>query len=379
MIQTAILGATGFVGQRFIQLLENHPWFEATVLAASERSVGKRYGEASHWLLDTPMPEGFAEKTVVACTPEGVLKAAGGHLDLIFSCLPNELAGPTEEAFAKAGIPVISKASAHRMDQDVPLVIPEVNPEHDDLISAQQKARGWKDGGFISCDPNCSTTPLALTLKPLMMMDNGIRIKHVHVTTLQALSGAGYPGVASLDALGNVVPYIGHEEEKIERETLKILGQLNKGKDKITHAALTVSASCNRVPVVEGHLENVFVEFDTDGGGKSDKVDLTEILTAWKNFHGEPEKQKLPSAQKPIVYLEGENRPQHRLDVMTGKGMTTTVGRLRLDGPNRIKYSCLSHNTIQGAAGGAILHAELLNAKGVLGTEEMLGEKGVRG
>ena len=360
MMRTAILGATGFVGQRFVQLLENHPWFDVTVLAASQRSVGKRYSEAAHWLLDTPMPKGFAWKSVVACTLEAVKKEANASssgrdgIDLVFSCLPNELAGPCEEAFARAGLPVISKASAHRMDADVPLVIPEVNPDHDGLITAQRKTRKWD--GFISCDPNCSTTPLALTLKPLM----GMGVKRVHVTTLQGLSGAGYPGVASLDALGNVVPFISGEEEKIEQETPKILGQLAKSGDRIQPAKIEVSASCNRVPVLEGHLENVFVEFERD-------VSIRQVRQEWDEFHGAIHSLKLPSAQAPLVYKEEPNRPQHRLDVNNGKGMSTTIGRLRLDGPRRIKYVCLSHNTIQGAAGGAILHAEALKTHGLLG------------
>lgn len=353
MHKAAILGATGFVGQRFIQLLQGHPWFEVKVLAASERSVGKSYADAAHWLMETPRPQAIGDNTIVACTPDAIQKA--GDVDVIFSCLPNELAGPTEEAFARAGYPVISKASAHRMDADVPLVIPEVNPDHDGLVQAQQKAHGWQKGGFISCDPNCSTTPLALTLKPLLPFG----IKRVHVTTLQGLSGAGYPGVASLDAIGNVVPFIGGEEEKIERETGKILGRLSPDKDRIETARIEVSASCNRVPVLEGHLENVFVEFDAD-------VTVNQIHEAWDQFHGAIHSMKLPSAQQPIVYRDEPNRPQHRLDVMTGKGMSTTIGRLRMDGPKRIKYACLSHNTIQGAAGGAILHAEVLKSNGLL-------------
>lgn len=345
-LKTAILGATGLVGQRFVQLLDGHPWFEASVLCASEKSVGKKYADACHWLLDSPMPQGQKDKAVLACTPEAV-----GKVDLVFSCLPNELAGSTEETFAKAGYPVISKASAHRMDLDVPLIVPEINPDHDALISHQKKTRGWP--GFITCDPNCSTTPLVLTLKPLLPFG----IKRVHVVTLQALSGAGYPGVASLDAMGNVIPFIGGEEEKIERETGKILGRLESG--RIEAAKFEVSASCNRVPVAEGHLENVFVEFEND---------LTEnrIRAAWEDFHGAIRNLKLPSAQRPLHYLEGQNRPQPRLDAFCGKGMTTTIGRLRLDGPRRIKYACLSHNTLQGAAGGAVLHAETLKAAGVL-------------
>ncbi len=347
MKNVAILGATGYVGQRFVQLLENHSWFKVAAVAASERSVGKSYAEACHWLLDTPMPEPLKNLTVADCLPASV-----GDVDLVFSCLPGGLAADAEKAFAKAGKAVVSKASAHRMEQDVPLIIPEVNPEHLALIDVQRQKRGWD--GFISTDPNCSTAPLAISLKPLL--DLGIR--RVHVATLQALSGAGYPGVASLDALANVVPFISGEEEKVETEGLKMLGKMENG--TVTPACFSVSASCNRVPVMEGHMENVFVEFDSN-------VDLDDILSRWDRFEGEPQRQKLPSSQKAISYRTEANRPQHRLDVMAGNGMTTTVGRLRKDGKNSVKFTLLSHNTIRGAAGNGILHAELLKYKSLLG------------
>ncbi|MBI5036072.1 aspartate-semialdehyde dehydrogenase [Candidatus Micrarchaeota archaeon] len=346
-MKVAILAATGSVGQRFVQLLEGHPWFEVSVLAASERSVGKKYSEACHWLLDTPMPDKVKDIVVVDCKPENM-----GGAGFVFSCLPGELAGPVEEEMAKAGYPVISKASGNRLKEDVPLIVSEVNSEHLGLIEVQRKKYGRK--GFISTDPNCSTAPLVMCLKPLMKYG----IKRVHVATMQALSGAGYLGVASMDAVGNVVPYIGGEEEKIETEALKMLGTLKGG--KVENAPIVVSASCNRVPVIDGHTESVFVEFAQD-------VSVEQILKEWEAFEGEPQKLKLPSAHKAIVYRTEPNRPQPRLDVMEGKGMSTVVGRLRKDGPNRIKFTCLSHNTIRGAAGNGILHAELLKAKGVLG------------
>lgn len=345
-LRVAVLGATGFVGQRFIQLLENHPWFQVTVLTASERSAGKNYADACHWLLDSPMPETASQLNVSECVPDQIK-----DVDLVFSALPGNLAGPLEEELAKRGAKIVSKASAHRMQSDVPLIVPEVNPEHLALIDVQQRKRGWN--GFISTDPNCSTAPLALALKPLMKHG----VNRVHVATLQGLSGAGYPGVASLDALGNVVPFISGEEEKVETECLKLLGNLDG--DAVTNADVVVSASCNRVPVLEGHMENVFVEFESD-------VSLHQIKTDWASFNP-MHHPKLPSAQKPLQYLEAENRPQHRLDVLAGNGMTTTIGRLREDGQKRVKFTLLSHNTIRGAAGNGILHAELLKHKGLIG------------
>ncbi|MBI4361164.1 aspartate-semialdehyde dehydrogenase [Candidatus Micrarchaeota archaeon] len=345
MIKTAVLGATGFVGQRFVQLLETHPWFEVTLLGASERSAGKPYAEACHWLLDSPMPDALKDLPVVECSPEKIR-----DVDLVFSALPGNLAGPLEAKLAQKGLKIVSKASAHRMEDDVPLIVPEVNPGHLALIGVQQERRGW--AGFISTDPNCSTVPLAMALKPLMKYD----VQRVHVATLQGLSGAGYPGVASLDALGNVVPFIAGEEEKVQTECVKLLGTLNG--DSIQTAGIEVSASCNRVPVVEGHMENVFVEFQSE-------VSVNQIKKDWATFD-HMHHPKLPSAQKPIQYLEQENRPQHRLDVMAGNGMTTTIGRLREDGPRRVKFTLLSHNTIRGAAGNGILHAELLKHKGLV-------------
>ena len=251
--KVAILGATGAVGQRFIQLLQGHPWFQIEVLAASERSAGKKYKDACNWVMESNLPKEIAEMPVANADVESVEKA--GNVDLVFSSLPGDLAGPVESEFA-ALYPVFSKASAHRMENDVPLLIPEINPDHADLIKIQQKARGWK--GFITTDPNCSTIQLAITLKPLMQFG----LRDVIVNTMQALSGAGYPGVASLDIIDNVVPYISKEEEKMEAEALKILGNFD-GK-VVKNADFKLSASCNRVNVKDGHLESVFVKLEED-------------------------------------------------------------------------------------------------------------------
>jgi aspartate-semialdehyde dehydrogenase len=346
--KVAILGATGAVGQRFIQLLQGHPWFQIEVLAASERSAGKRYGQACNWTMESDLPKKIADMTVVDANVEAVEKA--GNVDLVFSSLPGDLAGPVESEFA-ALYPVFSKASAHRMSNDVPLLIPEVNPDHLALIPIQKRNRGWK--GFISTDPNCSTIQLALSLKPLMQFG----ISQVMVTTMQALSGAGYPGVPSLDIIDNVVPYIGKEEEKMESEPLKILGAFDG--NKIQNAYFQMSASCNRVHVKDGHLESVFVKLDCEPS-----VEMVE--EAFANFQGEPQKLKLPSApEHPIVVRKEPNRPQPRFDRNEGKGMSVVVGRIRKDPIMSIKYLCLGHNTIRGAAGAGILSAELVVSKGL--------------
>ncbi len=346
--KVAILGATGAVGQRFIQLLQEHPWFKIEVLAASERSAGKKYKDACTWTMESNLPREIAEMSVVHTDVESVEKA--GNVDFVFSALPGDLAGPVESEFA-VKYSVFSKASAHRMDNDVPLIIPEVNPDHVALIPIQKKARGWK--GFISTDPNCSTIQLAMTLKPLM----NFGLKQVVVSTMQALSGAGYPGVASLDIIDNVVPFIPKEEEKLECEPLKILGAFD-GK-RVCNADFVLSASCNRVSVRDGHLESVFVKLD-------ENPTLDEIEEAFKNFKGEPQKLKLPSApENPIVVRKEQNRPQPRLDRNEGEGMSVVVGRIRKDPIMTVKYMCLGHNTIRGAAGGGILSAELMIAKGL--------------
>lgn len=347
--KVAILGATGAVGQRFIQLLLGHPWFEIEVLAASERSAGKKYKAACNWLMSSSLPREIAEMPVVNCNVESVSKA--GKVDLVFSSLPGGLAGPVETEFA-AVYPVFSKASAHRMDKDVPLLIPEVNPEHLAMIPIQKKTRGWK--GFLTTDPNCSTIQLAITLKPLM----NFGLKKVVVSTMQALSGAGYPGVASLDIIDNVIPYISNEEEKLEEENQKILGTFD-GK-KIQNADIVLSASCNRINVKDGHLESVFAKLD-------DLPTVDEVEEAFRNFKGEPQRLKLPSApENPIIVRDEPNRPQPRYDRDAGKGMSVVVGRIRKDPIMTIKYMCLGHNTIRGAAGAGILSAELFAAKGLL-------------
>jgi aspartate-semialdehyde dehydrogenase len=347
--KVAILGATGAVGQRYIQLLQNHPWFKVEVLAASERSAGKKFRDACNWVMECNLPKEIADMTVADTTVESVQKA--GKVDLIFSSLPGDLAGPVEEEFA-AEYPVFSKASAHRMEADVPLLIPEVNPEQAvGLIPIQRKNRGWK--GYITTDPNCSTIQMAMTLKPLKQFG----LKQVMVTTMQALSGAGYPGVPSLDIIDNVIPFIGKEEEKMESESLKILGNFN-GKT-VQNADFVISASCNRVHVKDGHLESVFVKLEGN-------PPLEKVEESWRSFKGEPQKLKLPSApENPIVVRKEANRPQPRYDRDEGKGMSVSVGRLRKDPLMTLKYMCLGHNTIRGGAGAGVLSAELMVAKGL--------------
>ncbi|MBS7641310.1 MAG: aspartate-semialdehyde dehydrogenase [Candidatus Bathyarchaeia archaeon] len=345
----AILAATGAVGQRFIQLLENHPWFDISVLAASERSAGKRYKEVCAWRMETEMPKEVGEMTVVNADLKSVKEA--GDVDLVFSALPGDIAGPIEESFATE-LPVLSKAAAHRMEDDVPLLIPEVNPEHLELIPIQKRRRGWS--GFISTDPNCSTIQLALTLKPLMKFG----LRKVIVTTMQALSGAGYPGVPSLDIIDNIIPYIAKEEEKIETETKKILGVFDG--ERVRLADMAISASCNRVNVKDGHLEVVYVDLES-------KPTIEEVKEAFRNFIGEPQRLKLPFApEKPIIVRDEIDRPQPRLDRDAGRGMSVVVGRIRNDPVMTLKYLCLGHNTIRGAAGAGILSAELMVAKGYI-------------
>ncbi len=346
--KVAIIGATGTVGQRYIQLLQGHPWFKIEVLAASERSAGKKYKDACNWLMESELPTEIAEMPVVNADVVSVEKA--GDIDLVFSSMPGDLAGPVESEFA-AFYPVFSKASAHRMGKDVPLIIPEINPDHAELIKVQQNARGWK--GFISTDPNCSTIQMAITLKPLMQFG----LKQVIVTTMQALSGAGYPGVASMDIIDNVVPFISGEEDKMESEALKILGTFNRG--IIQNADFKLSASCNRVNVKDGHLESIFVKLDQDPS-------IEQIEAAFEDFRGAPQLLKLPSApENPIIVRHEKNRPQPRFDRDAGLGMSVVVGRIRKDPIMTFKYMCLGHNTVRGAAGGGILSAELYVANGL--------------
>ena len=346
--KVAILGATGAVGQRYIQLLQGHPWFEVSVLAASERSAGKKFKEACTWLLETEMPKEIVEMPVANIDVKSAEQI--GDFDLVFTSLPGDLAGRVENEFG-AKYPVFSKASAHRMDKDVPLIVPEINPDHIELVKTQQKLRGWK--GFITTDPNCSTIGLAITLAPLAKFG----LQQVMVTTMQALSGAGYPGVSSLDIIDNVVPFISGEEDKMEVEARKILGTLDAA--EIKYADFKMSASCNRVNVKDGHLESVFIKLASEPS-------LEEVEAAFTGFQGEPQRLKLPSAPaQPIIVRHEKNRPQPRFDRNAGCGQSVVVGRLRADPIMSIKYMCLSHNTVRGAAGGGILSAELYVAKGL--------------
>jgi len=350
--KVGILGATGMVGQRFIQLLSNHPWFEIAWLAASDRSAGKTYGDACRWKLDTPLPKHIAAMTMQPNVPEGTV---GELPKIIFAALDADIARELEPRFAAAGCAVISNSSAFRMTPDVPLVVPEVNSDHLALIEAQasRKENGGK-GGYIVTNPNCSTIGLVMALKPL---EERFGVESVFVSTMQAVSGAGYPGVPSLDIMGNVVPFIKNEEEKMQEEVGKLLGQLN-GK-KVAMLDAKVSAHCNRVAVEDGHTECVSIKLKK-------KATREEILAAWSEFlplHG----QHLPTApSQPVEYDAGVDRPQPRLDRMRGNGMTATVGRLRECSLLDWKFVVLSHNTIRGAAGAAVLNAEVLALLGKL-------------
>jgi aspartate-semialdehyde dehydrogenase len=340
-----ILGATGMVGQRFIQLLERHPWFEVAWLAASDRSSGKKYVEAAKWRLDTALPERIANMTIAPAEPAGAPK-------IIFAALDAAIARDLEPRFADAGCAVVSNSSAYRMAPSVPLVIPEINAEHLGLIEEQASRRAA--GGYMVTNPNCSTIGLVMALKPL---EQRFGITQIIVTTMQAVSGAGYPGVPSMDILGNVVPYIGSEEEKMEAETLKLLGKLEG--HAVTPLAARISASCNRVAVEDGHTESVSVKL-----GKP--ATREEILAAWAEFRPLAG-QDLPTApDQPVQWTPQPDRPQPRLDRNRGNGMAVTVGRLRPCGVLDWKFTVLSHNTIRGAAGATILNAELLASLGKL-------------
>jgi aspartate-semialdehyde dehydrogenase len=341
----SILGATGLVGQRLVQMLADHPWFEIATLAASDNSVGKRYADAANWHLGSDMPESVRKMIVQPCEPKG-------DAAIVFSALPGDVAGDIEEAFANAGYLISSNASNHRMDADVPLVIAEVNPDHLDLIRVQQARRKSAKRGAIVTNPNCSTIHLVLVLKPLIEQ---FGLRRVVVTTMQALSGAGYPGVPSLDILDNVIPYIKNEEEKLEAEPLKLLGKFDGA--RIVNADLRISASCNRVATRDGHLESASVEL-----GK--KVTIDQVRNAMLQFVSEPQRLQLPTAPKhPIIVRDEPDRPQPRLDRDTENGMATVVGRLRECSVLDYKFVVLGHNTIRGAAGGTLLNAELMVAK----------------
>jgi aspartate-semialdehyde dehydrogenase len=346
-LRAGVLGATGLVGQRLVSLLANHPWFELTEVAASERSSGKTYAEAVRWHLDVPIPSAARDLVVRSLTPTL-------ECDFVFSALDSSVAGGAEEDFALAGYPVVSNSRNHRMDADVPLLIPEVNAAHLDCIPRQQKNRGY-DTGFIVTNPNCSTAGLVLVLKPLA---EAFGLEKIFVVTLQAMSGAGYPGVASLDIQGNVVPFISGEEEKMESEPQKLLGKWNG--ERFVDAGLGISAHCNRVPVIDGHLECVSLSLKKIAS-------LGEVREALRNFEISSELAALPSAlRNPVIVLDEDNRPQPRRDVNAGAGMAAVVGRIRECPLLDVKLTLLSHNLVRGAAGAALLNAELLAARGLL-------------
>ncbi len=332
-----VLGATGMMGQKFVELLANHPWFEVSAVAASDRSVGKTYSPITGG-KNEPL-EALRNLTVVEARPGAI-----DDPDIVFSALPAEVASPIEEDFAKSGLPVFSNASSHRMDQYVPLLNPEVNSEHASLVEEQKRRMKWD--GFIVANPNCTTAILTLSLKPLY---DKFGLDTVVISSMQAISGAGYPGVASLDILENVIPFVRNEEEKVERETNKILGEAHKP------STITVSASCHRVPTIHGHIEAVFAKTQSP-------VTPEEAARTMSEFKSTPQKLKLPTAPlHPIVVRKEEDRPQTRLDVDEGRGMSVSVGRIRKDPAMKgVKYIVLGHNLVRGGAGCSILNAELL-------------------
>ncbi len=342
-ISVGILGATGSVGQKFIELLSNHPWFEINELAASESSAGKKYKDAVDWFLPAQMPEQVTEIQVKKCEPNLDCK-------IVFSGLDSSVAGEIETEFAKNGYVVISNSRNHRMDKDVPLLIPEINPEHIELIKKQKY-----DEGFIVTNPNCSAIGLSLALKPLL--DN-FGIESVNVVTMQAISGAGNSKKVNLNIEDNVIPLIKGEEEKMEIEPLKIFGELNL--DGISCADFQINAQCNRVNVTDGHMETIQVKLKK-------AASKNEIISSWRNFSSEPQKLKLPSAPKhPVHYFDEEDFPQPKIHRTIENGMAASIGRLRSDKLFDYKFVVLSHNTVRGAAGGAILCAELLKAKEII-------------
>lgn len=348
-LQVGILGATGTVGQRMIQLLERHPWFEVSVVAASDNSAGRNYAQATRWMLETPIPDAAAKMTVQSCQP-------GLQCDFVLSGLPSSIAEETELILAKAGLPVVSNASSHRMKPDVPLLIPEINPDHLDAIDHQKKRIGSR--GYIVTNPNCSVIGLVF---PMAALDRKFGLEALHVVTMQALSGAGYPGVASLDIIDNVVPAIdmGGEDRKIETEPLKILGRWRD--NQFVDATIRMSAMTHRVNVRDGHLEAVSVKL-------ARKTAREEIEAAIRDFTSPIDKLALPSAPRPAMFLESHaQRPQPRLDRDRSQGMAVVVGPVSSCAVLHYKFRLLSHNTIRGAAGAAILNAELMYRKGLFG------------
>ncbi len=345
--RVGILGATGTVGQRVIHMLRNHPWFEVSALAASDRSEGKRFADVCNWKLPFEMPDAVKEIKVYACKPPL-------DCDVVISSLPSDIAVEAEAAFAAAGLPVISNSSSYRMHEDVPLVVPEINPDHLDIIPVQRRNRGY-DKGYLVTNPNCTTIGLVMALAPLQ---RAFGLEAVMMTSMQAISGAGYPGVASMDIIDNVMPFIGGEEEKVEVEPQKIMGRFAGG--KLEPAPFKVSAQCNRVPVQDGHLESVRVKL-----GKQTTVE--EVAAALASFTGLPQELKLPTAPaRPVIVRTEKDRPQPRLDRDAENGMATVVGRISEDTIFDFKLTLISHNTIRGAAGAALLNAELLIARNML-------------
>lgn len=343
-MRAAILGATGLVGQRFVQLLNDHSWFEISALTGSDRSAGMEYGAAVNWRMEVALKQRIAGLAVQTSDPKQM------DADVVFSALPAEQAFGIEEAFAREGYAVVSNASAHRMDADVPLMNPEANFNHLSLIDEQRRKRKW-DGAIVT-NPNCTTAVLSLSLKPI---SDAFGIRNVVVSSMQATSGAGYPGVSSLDIIDNVIPFIKEEEEKVERETKKILGGVGQS------AEFSVSASCHRVPVIDGHTEAVFVQ--TEKAAQPE-----EVVKCMAEFTAEPQKLKLPSApERPLIVKSEEDRPQPRFDRNEGHGMSVVVGRVRKDTVfDGVKYVALGHNTVRGAAGCAILIAESMKSQGYL-------------
>ena len=340
-IPVAVLGATGSVGQRFISLLDHHPWFKVVALAASDRSIGQSYAQACRWVLNDPMPEFAREMVVVPATPECI------DAEIVFSALHNEIAKDLEPQFAQTGFAVCSNASSYRRAEDVPLLLPEVNADHIQLVKIQRERRGWS--GCILTNPNCTSTGLTVTLKAL---DDSFGVKKVFAVSLQALSGAGYPGIPSLDIIDNVIPNINGEEDKVEWEPRKMLGRLNDS--KIQLADIGFSAHTNRVAVSDGHTVCASVEL----ARPADPEAAEAVLRAYR---APASASELPSSPRPVIEVRSEaDRPQPRLDRLTGNGMTTVVGRLRRDPILDLKFVVLSHNTIRGAAGGSIYNAELL-------------------
>ncbi|HTU48196.1 MAG TPA: aspartate-semialdehyde dehydrogenase [Bryobacteraceae bacterium] len=344
-IEVGILGGTGMVGQHFIRFLQGHPWFKLTWLGASDRSAGKKLKDATSWRLDGEMPAAAAGMMVCDSKP-------GDAPRIVFSAMDASVATEIERAFAQAGHVVVSNSRNHRMEPDVPLIVPEINPGHLALIHSQQKNRGWK--GMIVTNPNCSTVVLTMALAPLVRFG----IARVIAATMQAVSGAGYPGVASMDILGNVVPFISGEEEKMQQETQKILGSVSNGQALPLKAR--VSAHCHRVAVTDGHTVAASVELDS-------KPALDDVQQALASFRGLPQERNLPSAPpQPVMYLAEQDRPQPRRDVSRENGMTVFVGRLRECPVLDVKFVACGHNTIRGAAGAAVLNAELLVSEGFL-------------